>query len=88
MSSASAVSPTRTHDPDLGQEHIREHQHGQEDLTPRMIVKLNFQEAVTWVLRMKRTRQHRLALAAIESAPHIGEVGWCLLPHAAANIAA
>ena len=45
-SSASAASPTRMQDLGHDQEHIHEHQHDQEDLTPHMIAKLSFQEVV------------------------------------------
>ena len=51
---------------DLGHEleHIHEHRHDQEDLTPHMTAKLNFQEVVILVLRMKQGRQQPQAPAA------------------------
>ena len=51
---------------DLGhdQEHIHEHQHDQEDLTPHMTAKLSFQEVVILVLRMKQVRQQHLVPVA------------------------
>ena len=57
---------------DLGhdQEHIHEHRHDQEDLTPHMTAKLNFQEVVILVLRMKQVRQQTLAPAATLPGQH------------------
>ena len=52
------------HDLGRDQEHIHEHQHGQEDLTPLTTAKLSFQEVVILVLRMKQVRQQALVPVA------------------------